>query len=134
MGDQWHRRHEYDHGQWAIERERFQIPKIAPPSPAHVEETADVVMRVMKNIGLESRTWEERLQKEWIDLVGAQIGRNARPGRMNNKILYIFVNHSIWLDEITRYSKKEILHKLQDRFGANTITDIKVTLDPDLAK
>jgi len=132
MGDQWHRRYKYDRGQWAIERERFQISNPFPPSPAHLERTSDVVLRVMKNMGLESRTWEERLQNEWIDLVGTQIAKNARPGRMNNKILHIFVNHSIWLDEISRYSKKDILHKLQERFGADTIADIKVALDPDL--
>lgn len=124
----------YDHGHWALQRERFQIDSDETPrAPSRMESSADIVMRVMQQFGLESRTWEERLVNEWVDIVGAQIARHARPGRMSNATLYIYVTHSIWLDEITRYSKDDILQRLQERFGKKAIREIKVALDPDLA-
>ena len=85
----------------------------------------------MKQLGLENRLWEEALLSEWPALVGEQVARQTRPGRLDHKVLYVFVSHSTWLNELSRYGQKQMLANLQARFGADRIKSIRLQLDPD---
>ena len=119
-------------GQWAVECERLQIPREQRQEPSNqTASIQDVLPGTMKNIGLESRFWEESLIEEWKDLVGPQLVRYTRPGRFDRKILHVFVTNSAWLSELSRFGKHELLKKLQKRFGADKIRDIRLQLDPD---
>lgn len=88
----------------------------------------------MKEVGLEEKLWQQALLNEWPQLVGEQVARRARPGRIQNRILSIFVTNSVWLNELSRYSKPQILKNLQARFGPDLIRDIRLQADPDMQK
>lgn len=90
----------------------------------------DVVPQVLKQLGLENRLWEQALENEWAQLVGPQVAAHARPGRLERKTLYIFVSHSTWLSELSRFSQPRILANLQKRFGADRIKALRFQLDP----
>lgn len=85
-------------------------------------------------MGLEEKVWQQALLNEWSQLVGEQVARRARPGKIQNKILTIFVTSSVWLNELTRYSKPQMLKNLQARFGTDLIRDIRLQPDPDVQK
>jgi predicted nucleic acid-binding Zn ribbon protein len=87
---------------------------------------------VLDYLGLDDRMWEKEIINRWQELVGPQIARHARPGRISHAVLTVFVTHSIWLDELTRYGKAEMLQKLQQCFGKEQIRDIRFALDPDM--
>ena len=53
---------------------------------------------------------------------------------MQRNILTIFVSNAAWLNELSRYSKPELLRKLQTRFGADRIADLRFAPDPDLRR
>ena len=116
---------------WEVERERHHILRERPPPPDQSTGIAPVVENVLKGMGLEKRFWEQALIGEWEALVGSQVARQARPGRIDRKILHIYVTHSAWLSELSRYGQKQILDNLQRRFGADRIKGIKLQLDPD---
>ena len=85
----------------------------------------------MKKWKLDARLWERQLQEDWPSLVGAQVAACSRPGRIENRVLSIYVKHPIWLSELSRYGQKQILTNLQARFGADHIAEIRLQLDPD---
>jgi hypothetical protein len=116
---------------WELERERFHIDRQDPPVPESVARIGDVVPLVMRQMGLDNAFREHALLSEWGALVGPQVAQHARPGRFERKILTIFVSHPAWLSELSRYGQKEILAKLQARFGADRIRNVRLQLDPD---
>ena len=89
----------------------------------------------MKQFGLEQRLWQNRLAEEWESLVGPQVAGHTRPGRIERKVLYVFVAHSAWLSELQRYGQKQqMLANIQARFGADRIKDLRLRLDPDAGR
>ena len=114
-----------------MERERHHILRERPLPPDRSAEIASVVASVVKGMGLEQRLWEQELVSEWEALVGSQVAKQTRPGRIDRKVLHIYVTHSTWLSELSRYGHKPILDNLQKRFGADRIKGIKLQLDPD---
>ncbi len=91
----------------------------------------NVLPQVMKKLGLEQRFWEQSLINEWEHLVGPQVAKYSRPGRLDRKVLHIFVTHPAWLSELSRYGQKQLLANLQARFGADRIKSVRLQLDPD---
>ena len=44
----------------------------------------------------------------------------------------VFVDGAVWMNELKRYWQKEMLNKLQNRFGAATIKKLVLQPDPDM--
>lgn len=120
-----------DKTRWQMERERHRILRDRPVPPDRSCGIAAVVTDVVKGLGLEQRFWEQALINEWESFVGPQVAKQSRPGRIDRKVLHIFVSHSTWLSELSRYGQKQILANLQKRFGPDKIKGIKLQLDPD---
>jgi predicted nucleic acid-binding Zn ribbon protein len=125
------KRNPLDIGRWQQERERHHLSRPDPFPPDSDSTLGDVVPQIMKQLGLGDRFWEQALVNEWASLVGPQVAQHARPGRIDRKVLCIFVSHSTWLSELSRYGQKQILENLQKRFGADRIKTIRLQLDPD---
>ena len=130
-----HRTPKFSPGRWALERERFHLDANQPqPIPDRTSKISDLIPAFLKEVGLEDKLWQQALLTEWSQLVGEQVARRARPGKIQNRILSIFVTNSVWLNELTRYSKPQILKNLQARFGPDLIRDIRLQPDPDMQK
>ena len=130
-----HRSSSYSPGRWSIERERFHLPPGQPqPIPDRASKFSDLIPAFLKEVGLEDKAWQQTLLNEWPQLVGEQVARRARPGRMQNRVLTVFVSSPVWLNELTRYSRVQMLKNLQARFGPELIRDLRLQPDPDLGK
>jgi predicted nucleic acid-binding Zn ribbon protein len=125
------RRNVSNQGSWELQRERHRIFRDKPFPPESLATAAEVVPRIMKKLGLENRLWEHALINEWESLVGPQVAKHTRAGRLERKILHIFVDHSVWLSDLSRYGQRQIIENLQKRFGADIIKGIRLQLDPD---
>ena len=49
---------------------------------------------------------------------------HAQPTGLNKGTLFVTVDSSVWLSEIVRYRRKEILNRLQHGFGKEMIARI----------
>ena len=117
-----------------IDRERFHLTDERPPSSDHTVPLNRIVPKILKGFGLEQAHWEQQLMEEWPMLVGPQISRHARPGKVERKIFSVYVTSSAWLQELTSFGQREILKKVQDKFGADRIRTIRLRLDPDVGR
>ena len=60
----------------------------------------------------------------WQHSIDPTIAAHAQPTGVNKGTLFVTVDSSVWLDEIVRYRRKEILDRLQNCFGRELIQRI----------
>jgi len=72
---------------------------------------------------LSDRLLEETLKAGWSQLIGTELGRRSRPGRIKAGVLEVTVDNSTWLQEMTLRSG-ELLAKLRPH--APSVTALKV--------
>ena len=60
------------------------------------------------------------MTRVWNNLLDPTIVAHAQPTGLRNGTLFVTVDSSVWLSEIVRYRRKEILDRLQHSFGRDT--------------
>ncbi len=80
--------------------------------------------KVLASLGLDRRRAEAEVAKVWNHLLDPQIVAHAQPTGLRKGTLFVTVDSSVWLSEIVRYRRKEILDRLQHSFGRDLITRI----------
>ena len=83
-----------------------------------------VVSHVLKGFRVEQRRSEIEIVKVWNNLIDPTITAHAQPVGLNKGTLYVNVDNNVWLSEIVRYKRKEILERLQHSFGRELIARI----------
>ena len=125
----------WNRGAWQVQRERGQITDTRPPAPFHEARSVDSLLPgLLKKMKLETDSWMSVMQEEWPKLVGSDVARHSRPGRLDAGNLAIYVDHSVWLSELSRYGKGLLLKKIQDRFESAKIRRLSFQLDPDISR
>ena len=84
----------------------------------------DVLPRVQADLRMDSRRAEAEVVKVWNSLIEPNIVAHAQPVGVRSGTLFVTVDSSVWLSEIVRYRRKEILERLQHSFGKNLIQRI----------
>ncbi len=84
----------------------------------------DLMPQVLKGLGMDRRRAEAEVLKVWNNLIDSTIVAHAQPTGLNKGTLFVSVDSSVWLDEIVRYRRKEILDRLQHSFGRELIAKI----------
>jgi predicted nucleic acid-binding Zn ribbon protein len=85
---------------------------------------ADVMPRVLTSLGLDRRRAEAEIVRVWNNLIDPNLTAHAQPTGLNKGTLFVTVDSSVWLGEIVRYRRKEILDRLQHSFGRDLIVRI----------
>ena len=84
-----------------------------------------VVERVLReNLRMDQRQAEAEILQVWNKLIDPNIVAHARPTGLNKTTLFVSVDSSVWLSEIVRYRRREILERLQHSFGKEVIARI----------
>ena len=94
-----------------IRRSRFTTP-------------ADVMPPLLKELRMEFRRAEAEVIKVWNHLLDTNVVAHAQPTGLRNGTLFVTVDSSVWLDEIVRYRRREILDRLQYSFSRDFIKKI----------
>lgn len=71
------------------------------------------------------KRWETKINEFWLS--NENIGylkKYSQPAKMRGKTLLIKVSNSVWLAEMQRWRKAEILAHIQKKFGKDKIKDI----------
>jgi len=87
-----------------------------------------VMPKLLTGMGLDRRRGELEILRVWNNLIDPSIIAHAQPVNLAKGTLFVNVDNSMWLDEIVRYRRKEILARLQHSFGKEVITKISFRL------
>lgn len=125
------KRYKYKPARWAVERQRDHIgDKLPPQGLPEVMDAGSLIERVIAGLGLSSQHWLSRLAEAWDDVAGANVAEHTRPGGMDGRTLIVYVDSSVWLNELSRYGRPQLLKNIKERVE-NRVNDIRFQLDPD---
>jgi predicted nucleic acid-binding Zn ribbon protein len=83
-----------------------------------------VMPNVLSELRMDRRCVEAEVVKVWNNLLDPNIAAHAQPTGMRKGTLFVTVDSSVWLSEIVRYRRKEILDRLRHSFGHDFIARI----------
>ena len=90
----------------------------------HAKPASAVMPRVLSDLRMDGRRAEAEIAKVWNHLLDPNIVAHAQPVGLRKGTLFVTVDSSVWLSEIVRYRRKEILDRLRHSFGPDLIARI----------
>ena len=77
--------------------------------------------KVLAQLGLERKRSEAEIVRVWNHSMDPVVTKHAQPAGLAKGTLFINVDSNVWLDELVRYRRREILLRLQNSFGPDLI-------------
>jgi predicted nucleic acid-binding Zn ribbon protein len=84
----------------------------------------ELLPQVLVDLKLDTRRSDAEIVKVWNALIDPAVTAHAQPANLHKGTLFVNVDSSVWLSEIVRYRRKEILDRLQNSFGKTTVQKI----------
>jgi hypothetical protein len=85
---------------------------------------SDLLPKLMKDLKLDDRRAAAEVVKVWNSSIDPTITAHAQPANLVKGTLFVDVDNNVWLSEIVRYRRKEILDRLQYSFGKTMVQKI----------
>ena len=83
-----------------------------------------VVKNVLGALQLDRRRAETEVVKVWNQTIDPTITAHAQPVKLLRGTMFVNVDSSVWLDEIVRYRRHEILQRMQHAMGREMVKKI----------
>jgi predicted nucleic acid-binding Zn ribbon protein len=102
-----------------------------PEPPTKADRCASVgalLEKLMPKLGLKDRMSEAQILDAWKEIVGDFLAQHSIPSGLHSGVLTIQVIQPTVRYELDRTWKPEILKKLQARFGARIVREIRFRL------
>jgi len=91
--------------------------------PSSFDSVSSVLTGLARRLGLDAKLLEQRLRRRWSEVVGEPIAAHTRPQQIRFKKLYVTVEHSAWLQQLT-FLKPALLEKINGEAGREVVTDL----------
>ena len=82
---------------------------------------SDLMPKVLSQLGLDRKRSEAEIVRVWNHSIDPVITKHAQPAGLAKGTLFINVDSNVWLSELVRYRRREILLRLQNSFGPDLI-------------
>lgn len=92
---------------------------------AYPQSISEIIPKVITKLGLAQKVKEIELIRDWPEIVGNSVAKHCKPVTLDRGYLTINVDSSPWLTELERYSKQQMLLKVQDRLGKKAVRMIR---------
>jgi hypothetical protein len=76
-----------------------------------------IMPQVLSYLRIDKRQSEAEIARVWNNLMAPDVVAHAQPTGIRNGTVFITVDSNVWLSELVRYRRKEILDRLQHSFG-----------------
>ena len=84
----------------------------------------ELLPALLKDLRLDARQADAEIVKVWNSLIDPAVTAHAQPANLHKGTLFVNVDSSVWLSEIVRYRRKEILDRLQNSYGKSVVQKI----------
>ena len=91
------------------------------------QRVGSILEKTLKNMSLDRKLKEHKVWDIWDSVVGDYVSRHAQPDFMRNKILFVRVSSSPWMQQLS-YMSKGIVEALNKRLGAPIVEEIRFKL------
>lgn len=86
-----------------------------------------VLQKALRRMELDTKLEGYRVWSVWPDIVGDQIAKRAQPERLRNRILFVRVSSSTWIQQL-QTMKPMLLEKIHRSIPGQAIKDIRFSL------
>jgi|ERR1043166_3760789 predicted nucleic acid-binding Zn ribbon protein len=86
--------------------------------------TGELLPPILTKLRMDKRQRETEILRVWRELIDPTLTAHAQPTGIHKGTLFVTVDSSVWLAEMVRYRRKEILDRLQHSFGRELIQRI----------
>jgi hypothetical protein len=86
-----------------------------------------ILERTLRDMSLEGKLKEHEVWNAWDGVVGKHVSRNAQPESIRNKILFVRVSTSPWMQQLS-YMGEGIVEALNKRLGGPIVQGIRFKL------
>lgn len=69
-----------------------------------------------------------KIWARWEEIAGPTVGKNSEPVGYSRGVLYLWVPHSPWMQQMT-FLKEQIKTTVNTKMGRPYVTEVKLTLD-----
>jgi len=100
---------------------------LRPIEKAYVDQAVSagtVIRNVLGSLKLDRRRAETEVIKVWNQTIDPAVTEHAQPSGIRKGTLFVSVDSSVWLDEIVRYRRHEILKRMQLAMSRDMIQKI----------
>ena len=91
------------------------------------QRVGSILKRSLRDMSLEGKLKAHEVWNVWDGVVGEHVSRHAQPERMRNKILFVRVSTSPWMQQLS-YMGEGIVESLNKRLGAPIVEEIRFKL------
>jgi len=88
----------------------------------------DVLDFILKEVRLADEHWLNKLREGWGEVAG-DVAKHTRPDRIDGKCLYVSVDSSVWLAELSRHGAKPLLSRLRSSGFGGQVTSVRFQID-----
>ena len=89
---------------------------------------AELLQKVMPKLGLGERLGEQQVSAAWREVVGDFLATHSLPVGLSGGVLTVQVVQPSVRYELDRTWKRDILTKLQERFGKKVVREVRFRL------
>ena len=82
-----------------------------------------VLAGLAQRYGLGTKLLEHKLHQHWGDIAGAAVAAHTRPDTIRFKKLYLIVENSVWLQQLT-FLKPALIERINVSAGHQVVSDI----------
>ena len=86
---------------------------------------SDALKKLLRKLGLSDRLNEQEIRSAWREIVGEFLAEHSLPVAVRDGILTVQVIQPAVRYELDRSWKRDILRKLQARFGAKIVREVR---------
>jgi predicted nucleic acid-binding Zn ribbon protein len=86
--------------------------------------SGEVMPGILAQLRMDQRQAETEVLRVWNRLLDPNLTAHAQPTGLHRGTLFVTVDSNVWLSEIVRYHRREILERLRHSFGPDLIRKI----------
>ncbi len=86
-----------------------------------------VLDQTLKSLEIDVPVKAHSIWRAWKEIVGASVALHAQPRSIHNRILFIDVSHSTWIQQL-QFLKPTLIEKINAYLGEPLIEDIRFKL------
>lgn len=84
----------------------------------------EVLKNYFRDNGLKGKLEEQKILDIWEEVVGDAVATRTQPIRVKNRVLYVTVSNSVWMQQL-HFMKELIIKKLNERTGSDFLQDLR---------
>ena len=82
-----------------------------------------ILKKIIRDFGLQASFREFQIISAWENVVGKTIGKHTFAYRYQNKILFVKVDSSVWIQQLVML-KKELIYKINQKLEKKLVKEI----------